>query len=40
MFNAYVLKYPVKAAGWDIDEENNAPEGESLREHSLSGNEV
>ncbi|SOB59347.1 conserved protein of unknown function [Pseudodesulfovibrio profundus] len=40
VFNAYILKYPAKADGWDIDEEFNAPEGETLREHSLSGKVV
>ncbi|WP_281760894.1 hypothetical protein [Pseudodesulfovibrio nedwellii] len=34
-FNAYILKYPVKANGWVIEEEINAPEGETLREHLL-----
>jgi len=41
LFTALVLKYPAKAEnGWVIEEEFDAPEGETLREHSLSGKEV
>jgi hypothetical protein len=41
LFNALILKYPAKAKiGWVIEEEFDAPEGETLREHSLSGKGV
>jgi len=39
-FDAYILKFPTKASGRVIEEEYNAPEGETLREHSLSGKVV
>ncbi|MCJ2166074.1 MULTISPECIES: hypothetical protein [unclassified Pseudodesulfovibrio] len=37
-FNAYILKFPAKAEGRVIEEEKDAPEGETLREHPLYGN--
>ncbi|MBI9080541.1 MAG: hypothetical protein JEY79_12475 [Pseudodesulfovibrio sp.] len=36
-FNAYILKFPTQAKGRVIEEENNAPEGETLREHLIYG---
>jgi len=39
-YDAYILKFPTQATGRVIEEENDAPEGETLREHLLYGDRV
>jgi hypothetical protein len=38
--DAYILKYPAQAVGRVTEEEIDAPEGDTLREHLVSGIKV